>query len=618
MDPTRAIDEIIPKDKVNIPKETFQSFYKKFDYVRDFLETKEWKDVYSQFYVIDKFEKDIRIGETKEEMEEYDEQRQLEEFVKCSQSFAYFCHKFVKILHPIHGLIPCIIYKYQRRTIDDYETHRFNILSKFRQGGLTTTAGLWGLWRCMFKTDQQLLVLSKTDREALAAGEIVSRAIENLPAWLKPTMSTNSKHEKIFAETGSALKFYTPEAARGKSVTILIIDEAAFIDDMESHWKAMYPVISTGGSCVIISTVNGLGNWYEETYHGAEAKENQFHVIELDYWEHPDYCNPDWVEDTKANLGDKGWAQEVLRSFLGSGETYIPPHIIGELDEFTRRNQPLRIVFDKWANRQERKIDWEEGALWVWREPIDGHEYILAVDTAEGVGEGGDNSAFQVLDQKTLEQVAEFYSNSIPPNVYSQIIHRVGIYFNTAMVVVENNAVGSAIASNLELGLAYENLYYEAKASKSPKVGVTTGPKNRPVYLEALQNRLLNGTVGINSRRFVEELKTFVFNAKSKRAEAQKGKHDDAILAMAIALHTMDEMIHDMPVGAEPPAEMGNIYSTEVYDEIRAEILRDAPEDWLEEETEDPTDLINKEDMMPGIVFNIKRKNDSLLKEFGW
>lgn len=613
-----AINEIIPKDKLVIPKESFQKFYKRFKRAGDILKTSEWEDVYSQFYVFDSFEEDIQVGETKEEMEAYNDTKQLEEFVKCAQSFPYFCHKYVKILHPIHGLIPCIIYKYQRRTIADYETYRFNILSKFRQGGLTTTAGLWGLWRSMFKTDQQLLLLSKSDREALAASEIVARALENLPNWLMPTMSTNSKHEKIFADTGSSVKFYTPEAARGKSTTILIVDEAAFIDNMDSHWKAMYPVISTGGSCIIISTVNGLGNWYEETYHGAEAKENKFHVIDLDYWEHPDYCNPEWVEDTKENLGDKGWAQEVLRSFLGSGDTYIPPHIIGELDEYTRHNAPMRILFDKWTNRQERKIDWDEGALWVWHEPIDGHEYLLAVDSAEGVGDGGDNSCLQVIDYHTLEQVCEFYSNSVPPNVLGQIIHRIGIFYNTALVIVENNAVGSAVASNLELGLCYENLYYETTTTKTPKVGVTTGTKNRPIYLECLQNRLLNGTVGINSRRFVNELKTFIYNSKSKKAEAQKGKHDDAVMALSIALHVRDMMIHDMPIGADPPKELGNIYSSEVFEEIRKEILRDAPEDWLEDEEEQPQDYLGQEDIMPGVVFDIRRKNDALLKEFGW
>jgi phage FluMu gp28-like protein len=52
----------------------------------------------------------------------------------------------------------------------------------------------------------------------------------------------------------------------------LIIDEAAFIEKMDDHWKAMYPTLSTGGNCIAISTVNGIGNWYEETYTKAQDK----------------------------------------------------------------------------------------------------------------------------------------------------------------------------------------------------------------------------------------------------------------------------------------------------------------------------------------------------------
>ena len=51
---------------------------------------------------------------------------------------------------------------------------------------------------------------------------------------------------------------------------------------MEKHWKAMWPILSTGGSCTLVSTVNGLGNWYQETYHDAQEGRNKFHVIDLD------------------------------------------------------------------------------------------------------------------------------------------------------------------------------------------------------------------------------------------------------------------------------------------------------------------------------------------------
>jgi hypothetical protein len=621
MDPkTSPLYHIIPKDEIKLPKQSFTKFYKKFKIVKEILQSKEWQEIYSQFYCLEKAEEEILIDETRDDLEKYDAHRQLQEFIKCANSFSYFCHKYVKILHPVYGLLPTILYKYQRRSVQEFENNRFNIVSKFRQGGLTTVAVLWSLWRCMFKTDQQILVLSKTDREAMAAGEVAQTALDHLPNWLFPSLSADSKHEKMFSDTQSALRFYTPEAARGKSCTFIIIDEAAFIDDMETHWKAMYPVIATGGNCIVVSTVNGIGNWYERTYHEAESKENAFTVIDLEYWEHPDYCSPNWVRDTKANLGEKGWAQEVLRSFLGSGETYISSRIISELDEYTRQNQPIRILFEKWSNRQERKVDWEAGALWVWKEPQDGHEYILAADCAEGVGEGGDNNCFHVLDQKTLEQVAEFYSDNIPPSIFSQVINQIGIYYNTALVVIESNGVGSAVCSSLELGLQYENLYYGGKESKGGKgrVGISMGQQNRPVFLEKLQNALLTGSVKINSRRLVNELKTFLYNARSRRAESQKGKHDDGVMALSAGLFVRDIMFHNLPVGfGEKQEEDGNLFNAEIYKEIREEILKDSPDDYIEE-TEKMIDWLNKDDAIPEIMFGFTRKNNKLLSEFGW
>jgi phage FluMu gp28-like protein len=109
------------------------------------------------------------------------------------------------------------------------------------------------------------MVVSKTDREAIAAGEIVKRAIEELPSWMQPQMSKNNDHQKIFSDTGCKLFFYPPEAARGRSITYLVIDEAAFIQNMDAFWNGIFPTISTGGNVIVISTVNGVaghGGWY--------------------------------------------------------------------------------------------------------------------------------------------------------------------------------------------------------------------------------------------------------------------------------------------------------------------------------------------------------------------
>jgi hypothetical protein len=605
-----------PKDLV-YPETRFEDFYVQFDSVAELVEHPDWKNIYSNFYEFDEFEMDIPIGETIEDQNNFSTDEQLKEIIKIAHSFTYFCHRYVKILHPVHGTIPFILYKYQRTVIECYENHKYNMVSKFRQGGLTTVAVLYGLWMAMYKNDQQIYVLSKTDREALAAGDIAEKAMDNFPHWIYNTQKAEiSKHEKKFSDVGSKICFYTPEAARGKSASLIIIDEAAFISGMNDHWKAMYPVVATGGCINVVSTVNGLGNWYEETYHAAQARENFFNVIDIDYWEHPIYANPDWVRVTRLNLGEKKWQQEILRDFLGSGETYISPHIIGQLNLYTKNLEIPRTTFDRWTNRNASP-DWSEGALWIWKEPQDGQEYIIGVDCAEGVGDDGDNSCFQVIDASTLEQVAEFYSNLIPPHIFSQIIYQIGEYYNTALIVVENMSVGGAVLGMLQNDLAYENLYYETKKVRTNAPGVKVGVQNRSVFLETLQQRLQNNTLRINSKRFVHELKTFIFNPQKRRAEAISKKHDDAIMAMCIALYIRDEEMRGIPVGADVPDEMTKIFKTEMYQEIRKEIMEGSKQDWLSDESDDPVLPLDDELLAP-VTFNIRRRHDKLLKEFGW
>lgn len=602
-----------PPNRGKYPQEPFEEFYHRFKTVREMLSSPEWKEIYSEFYDFTNDELDLKVGEKVQDLNLMSPDQQLQEIIKCANNFFYWCHRYVKILHPKFGTIPFICYKYQRRVVEEYEGKRYNIISKFRQGGLTTVAVLWGLWKCIFQVDQQIYVLSKTDREALAAGEIAKRAMDNFPDWMVDQRHAEiSKHEKKFNDTSSKICFYTPEAARGKTATIIIIDEAAFIPDMYEHWKSMYPVIAAGGAIEVISTVNGLGNWYEETYHEAEAGLNFFNIIDLEYWEHPAYSNPKWVDETKANIGEKGWQQEVLRSFLGSGETYISTNIIGQIDRYTKNHMPARILFDKWSNEDCHKLNWDRGALWVWKEPIDGHEYIIGVDCAEGVGKDGDNSCFQIIDCSTLEQVAEFYSHTVPPHVFAQILNQMGIYYKNALIVVENNAIGGAILSVLMNDLAYESLYYE----KPNRPGIKVGPSNRSAYLESLQNRLVNGQVRINSKRFVHELKTFIYSAQKRRPEAMKGKHDDAIMAMSIALFTRDEQMRGVPIGGEVPEDMVKIFKSEVYEEIKREILEGGVEDWLVSDRKEFDPLFSPtESLVPNFV---TRKHDKLLREFGW
>lgn len=611
--------KINPKKDIPVPDIPFEVWYKskKFNKIKDFTNEKEWNEIYSNYYSFEGGQLDIDLHESSEEIENYDIKRQTKEYIRCANDFYYFCTKYCKINHPIHGLINFIPYNYQKRVISCYESHRFNILSKFRQGGLTTVSVMWTLWRCMFKTDQRIMLISKTDREAISAGDMARVAIQYLPSWLKPEMDKFNEHEKQFNSTNSVFWCYTAEASRGKSITILILDEAAFVPDMHNHWKAIYPVISTGGSCEVVSTVNGIGNWYEETYHDALYGKNPFNIIDIDYWEHPAYNDPKWVKETRENLGEKGWAQEVERSFLGTGDTWLKSNFISSLIKQTKDRIPSRMKFDQWKNKNSNKrYEYDEGALWIWNEPIEGHEYIIGVDCAEGVGDAGDNCAFQIIDRYTLDQVAEFYSNTVPPHIFALILHQIGTFYKEAEIVIENANIGAAVLNALQNEHHYENLFYEKEKNNFP--GIKSTKSSRPQFLQALQQRLMNNTLTVNSYRLVYELNSFIYNPITKKAEARRGSHDDLIISMALALYVRDLNEKNLPPIANTKEENMKIFTSDVYEQIRKEIINEEELEDLFSIDKDNGNYFNSNFALDQEIAKYKMSRSKILQEFGW
>jgi hypothetical protein len=558
-------------------------------------------------------------------LEALNNDEKLEELTKCADDFRYFAENYVWITHPKRGLVLFELYGYQLRCIEDYDNHKHNIIRKFRQGGLTTLTVIWAMWRCIFKNDQKIMVLSKSDREAKAAGKIVTNVMKYMPEWMKPDVELDNQHEKVFRDTNGSIEFWTCEAARSKSLTYLIIDEAAFIKNMDEHWKSMYPTLATGGSCIVISTVHGLGNWYEEWFHAAEQGKNMFHVIDIEYTENPEYNNADWVKEMRANLGARGWRQEVLGDFLGSGETYVEGECIARLARQVGRTPPIKKLFPEWENddsgtHEEWKMvnpSYSTGALWIWEEPKDGVEYTLSADVSAGVQQ--DNSGFHVIRMDTMEQVAEFYSNSIPANDFAQVIFNTGEWYKEALVVVEAAEQGLAVINKLQHWLCYGNLYAEIRQN-TESVGVVMSRINRPIYLEQMKSYLENGYIKINSHRLIRELKTFV--VLNKKPQAQKGKHDDLTMALAIVLGSMDARKRNIPVGGQKYTEKAiDLSRGDLFLKIKAELEGGLVEQLLaqrDEDDEENGEMMNRDEaaMMGRVMHDVRRPFDDLLKEF--
>lgn len=238
-----------------------------------------------------------------------------QEFLSCQQDFSYFAEHFLKIVHPIRGIIPFELYPFQKNLLDIYDKNRFVLAIKFRQGGFTTITVLHGLWKCMFKSGLTYYFASKTEREAIHIGKIVDMALERFPAWFSPRLDKNTQTEKIFSTTGSRMLFGSVDGVRGKDISHLVLDEPAFIPNMDEKWRTCWPLL-TKASVYGVSTTNGIGNWFEETWHGAQEGRNKFVAYHGNYKDHPDYADEAWVEEMRKQLGEKAFQQEVLGNFV--------------------------------------------------------------------------------------------------------------------------------------------------------------------------------------------------------------------------------------------------------------------------------------------------------------
>jgi hypothetical protein len=111
-------------------------------------------------------------------------------------------------------------------------------------------------------------------------------------------------------------------AIRGYSINMLIIDEAAHIDNWEEFFTSVFPTISSGKETktVLVSTPNGLNHFYD-IWNNAQKRKNQYHPIEVP-WHRVPGRDQKWYNDTLAglNFDTEKFEQEYNCVF---GNTYV-------------------------------------------------------------------------------------------------------------------------------------------------------------------------------------------------------------------------------------------------------------------------------------------------------
>jgi hypothetical protein len=457
-------------------------------------------------------------------------QSQVTEIIKCGKDPVYFMNKYLKIQHPMRGLIPFATFPFQDDCVKDFNDNRFNIILKSRQLGLSTLVAAYSVWQAIFYKEKNILIIATKLAVAQNFIRKVKTYIKSMPKWLLvPIITANNKQQVEFSN-GSQIKAVptSEDAGRSEALSLLIVDEAAFVRNFDELWMGLYPTLSTGGRAILLSTPNGVGGQYHEIYTKAERKENKFNPIKLMWDVHPERGD-EWFEKETKNMSQRQVAQELLCDFASSGDTFLTSEVLDKIRMTT--SQPIEKSGPQYN-------------VWYWEYPVEGNNYILSADIARG--DSGDYSTFHIINCATNSVSVEF-KGKITPDHFASLIYDVAKRFNNAQICPENNAYGYSVLSKLA-ELAYKNIYFASEKQKYAylygeggnigKAGFNTNKESRELILANFEESLRNGRIKTRSQRLFSELKTFVWNGK--KASAMKGYNDDLVMSLAIGCWLLD------------------------------------------------------------------------------
>lgn len=516
----------------------------------------------------------------------------FKEYTKCLMNPIYAIETYLETFDKTQeGFVPFKLFPRQKEIIKAYDKHRFNLVTKPRQAGVsTTTAAYMAIKVGWADEDNPEAVLIIANKQELAFEFLakIKDFLSQLPRWVwgadyygtpkneaKSIFITDSKKE-IRLPNGSRVKAVatSKDALRGFTPTYLIMDEAAYIDNGAEVFGAALTALGTGGKATLISTPKGMDALYYKTYDQAKKKENNFNIIEMKWYEDLRY-NKDlrWLKDDQVEIEyeftyasyermlNDGWkptsswyeemcmgmnndarmiAQELDVSFIGSGG-----NVIGE--EYIEYQNKHNV-------REPKMILGAENEIWIWEEPQEGHQYIMGVDVSRGDGE--DSSTIVIVDFTTMEEVME-YQGKIQPDLLAQIVEEYGELYKAYTVVDVTGGMGVSTVLKL-LEFDYKLLHYDnsngkilsarqrelVHFNKENKIPGFHATNVRIPMISNLEYKIRTNAIKVRSSRLTSEMKTFIY--KNGRPDHMEGYHDDLLMSLGMALWVVEHSFKNL------------------------------------------------------------------------
>ena len=179
---------------------------------------------------------------------------------------------------------------------------------------------------------------------------------------------------------------------------------------------------------------------------------------------------------------------------------------------------------------RSRRATTRTATFGFWKHPKPGAAHVIGADPAKGLAKG-DPSGACVFERGTGEHVATLHGQ-LDEHAFAEALVRVAIRYNNAKVAVERENHGHAVIWHFKTLGRTDLLYMHGDG----KYGWPENVSTRPLMLDGFAAALRKRTLVTHDRLMLGEMKTFVVTDTGK-AEADRGKHDDLVMAGGIGWH---------------------------------------------------------------------------------
>lgn len=502
----------------------------------------------------------------------------------------------------------------QRQLEDESNNKPFYVL-KGRQQGVTSFITAVQLCCSIVRKNFAGFTIADTDGNTNNIFNDKGKAVyRRLPDILKPHEQYNNQKEFYFDKLNSSWRISTASKDIGRSKTLNFChfsEIATFSCPLSELQKGIGEAIVKNAIVFYETTAHGY-NEAKDLWDSGTCN-NLFY----EWWRSAEYADDDigvldkpneggkleskavsWILDRIQWLKAKGiserqiaWYVKKFKSYLepiasirqeypcsadeafvASGASYFGDEMVLSRLDKARDAKPSRVgyfTYNKEPNGIDRikitDIKWVDdprGSITIHTEPVTSDKekgskpYVIGGDTA---GEGSDYYTAKVLDNITGNSVATLWKQHTDDDLYAEQLYCLGSLYNWAMIGLEVNFSYAPTERLVRCG--YPNLYLRERVDSltnkvEKKFGFRTTTQTRQNAISVLKTKFRESEGGIEcDAETLREMLTFVPDDKGK-AVALAGKHDDLVMALAIAHQVSEQGSHRW---TEPPKEVSII-----------------------------------------------------------